>query len=106
MSTTKLGALLATILALSAPTLANAFDRETTQALQLCHDYLWDVPAYVDLPNAAITVFPGLFDETTVTVFWNVYWDAPTVRAAGSCTIINGALEGFEDYGAIDETAE
>lgn len=102
MTNTRLVGLPASVFALGAPSLASAFDQETTQALQLCHQYLWEVPAYADLPNAAITVFPGLFDETTLTVFWHVYWDAPTVSAAGNCTIVNGTLEGFEDYGAIE----
>lgn len=87
-------ALFASIFALP----VHAFDRETTEALQICHDYLWEVPDYADLPNAAISVFPGLMDGTTITVFWNVYWDAPIVRAAGNCTVIGGSLEGFEDY--------
>lgn len=90
----------ATILAIGFASSANAFDRETTDALQMCHDYLWEVPAYADLPNAAISVFPGIFDDQSIVVFWNVYWDAPITRAAGNCTIIDGALEGFEDYSA------
>ncbi len=76
----------------------SAFDRQTTVALELCHSYLWEVPEFADLPNAAISVFPGLFDDNTITVFWNVYWDDPMTRVAGNCTIVNGALEGFENY--------
>ncbi|WP_299751813.1 hypothetical protein [uncultured Tateyamaria sp.] len=88
----------ATTLALGIAMPAHAFDRQMTAALRLCHDYLWDVPKYADLPNAAISVFPGIFDDQSIVVFWNVYWDEPTTRAAGNCTIIDGALEGFEDY--------
>ena len=88
----------ATALALGIALPAHAFDREMTNALQLCHDYLWDVPEYADLPNAAISVFPGISNEQSTVIFWNVYWDEPITRAAGNCTIINGALEGFEDY--------
>ncbi|GGX67218.1 hypothetical protein GCM10007385_40380 [Tateyamaria omphalii] len=92
-----------TLLAVSFLTVpAHAFDRKTTEALRLCHDYLWEVPEYADLPNAAISVFPGVFDDQSITVFWNIYWDAPTTRSAGNCTIINGTLEGFEDYLAQD----
>ncbi len=75
-----------------------AFDRETTDGLKACHDYVWSVPEFSDLPNAAISVFPGWLDDKTVVAFWNVYWDDPTVRAAGNCTVINGIVEGFEDY--------
>jgi hypothetical protein len=91
---------LATLPAEIAP--AQAFDQQTTQALNACHDYLWDVPGFADLPNAAISVYPGLFDGDTITVFWNIFWNEPTVRAAGNCTIIDGALEGFEDYTSND----
>lgn len=77
-----------------------AFDQLTTEALSLCHNYLWEVPEYEALPNAAISVFPGILEDTVTIVFWNVYWDDPSVRAAGNCTIIEGSLEGFEDYTA------
>lgn len=89
-----------TCIALGAsPVFAQAFDRETTNALQSCHDYLWsDVPEFKELPNAAISVFPGIMDGDTITVFWNVMWDDPTVRAAGNCTVIKGKIEGVEDY--------
>ncbi|WP_299775112.1 hypothetical protein [uncultured Tateyamaria sp.] len=90
--------LTAAILAIGFASSAHAFDRQTTDALQMCHDYLWEVPAYAELPNAAISVFPGIFDDQSIVVFWNVYWDEPTTRAAGNCTIIDGALEGVEDY--------
>lgn len=77
---------------------AYAFDRQTVDALHLCHDYLWDVPAFQNLPNAAISVFPGMATGDTVVVNWNVSWNQPAIRAAGNCTVINGAMEGFEDY--------
>lgn len=77
---------------------AQAFDRQATDALKLCHDYLWAAPEFKDLPNAAISVFPQSENDNTIIVNWNVSWDQPTVRAAGNCTIIDGAVEGFEDY--------
>ena len=40
----------------SLATSAAAFDRQTTDALQICHDYLWEVPDFAALPNAAISV--------------------------------------------------
>ena len=57
-----------------------------------------EVPEFSELPNAAVSVFPGIFDENSITVFWNVMWDDPIVRAAGNCTVINSVVEGFEDY--------
>ncbi|MXU65058.1 hypothetical protein [Oceanomicrobium pacificus] len=87
---------LAATMTLAAPALA--FDRETTNALKLCHDYLWDVPEFNGLPNAAISVFPASRDGNTVIVNWNVNWTDPDVRAAGNCTVIGGSVEGFEDY--------
>jgi hypothetical protein len=78
---------------------AHAFDRVTTEALKACHDYIWmEVTDFKELPNAAVSVFPGIIDEKSVTVFWNVMWDDPIVRAAGNCTVINSVVEGFEDY--------
>lgn len=81
---------------------AHAFDQQTTEALTACHAYLWDVPDYAELPNAAISVFPGITNDASITVFWNVYWDEPVARAAGNCTIIDGTLVGFEDYTATE----
>ncbi|WP_193139051.1 MULTISPECIES: hypothetical protein [unclassified Meridianimarinicoccus] len=77
---------------------AQAFDRQTTNALKTCHDYLWQVPEFMDMPNAAISVFPASQNGDTIIVNWNVNWDEPTVRAAGNCTVIDGNVEGFEDY--------
>ncbi len=77
---------------------AAAFDRQTTEALTACHDYVWNVPHFSSLPNAAISVFPGWENENQYVVFWNVYWDDPRVRRAGNCTIKDGSVDGFEDY--------
>lgn len=83
----------------SSASMSFALDRQTTTALSACHDYLWnEVPAFSDLPNAAISVYPGSTNGNVVMVNWNVSWDKPTVRAAGNCTIIDGTLQGFEDY--------
>lgn len=92
-----------TALAISAvvasPISAQSFDQATTDALKACHDYVWfEVPEFKDLPNAAVSVFPGIMDEKSITVFWNVMWDDPTVRAAGNCSSIDGKVVGFEDY--------
>ncbi|MEY8099812.1 hypothetical protein AB9F29_20815 [Falsihalocynthiibacter sp. S25ZX9] len=82
---------------------AQMFDEATTDALKVCHDYVWfEVPEFKELPNAAVSVFPGIIDENSITIFWNVMWDDPTVRAAGNCTTIDGAVEGFEDYSKMD----
>lgn len=77
-----------------------AFDRKMTEALKACHDYLWfQVPEFKDLPNAAINVYPGIWGDEQYVVFWNVYWDDPTVREAGNCQIKGGDVIGFEHYG-------
>ncbi|MDO6485130.1 hypothetical protein [Shimia thalassica] len=82
---------------------AHAFDRATTNALKACHDYIWmEVPEFNKLPNAAVSVFPGVVNDNSITVFWNVMWDDPIVRAAGNCTSMNGVVEGFEDYTKIE----
>lgn len=61
------------------------------------------IPDFKDLPNAAVSVFPGITDESAITVFWNVMWDDPIVRAAGNCTTIGGKIEGFEDYTKMNQ---
>lgn len=87
-------------LALAAsPVASQNFDENTIAALKACHDYVWfEVPEFKDLPNAAVSVFPGIVEDNSIVVFWNVMWDEPTVRAAGNCTAIDGNIEGFEDY--------
>lgn len=83
----------------TSPLAAQNFDENTIAALKTCHDYVWfDVPEFKNLPNAAISAFPGVMEENTIVVFWNVMWDDPTVRAAGNCTVIDGNIEGYEDY--------
>ena len=89
--------------AFALPVFAQSFDRETVNALKLCHDYVWfQVPEFKDLPNAAVSVFPGITAENSRTVFWNVLWDDPTVRAAGNCTVIGEEVVGFEDYTKLE----
>lgn len=85
------------------PLPALAFDRITTEALKGCHDYIWfEIPEFKKLPNAAVSVFPGIMDKTSVTVFWNVMWNDPNVRAAGNCVYAKGKIIGFEDYTKIE----
>ena len=93
MTRTTLAAAL--VLAASA---AQAFDRETTDALRTCHDHLWEVTDYADLPNAAMYVFPLSSNDGTVVVAWHILWDDPRTRGAGTCTVTGGAVEAFEDY--------
>lgn len=90
--------LAAMLAASSSPSLA--FDRKMTDALKACHDYLWfQVPEFKELPNAAISVFPGIWGDGQLVVFWNVYWDDPTVREAGNCQVKDDEIIGFEHYG-------
>ncbi|MEM9107467.1 MAG: hypothetical protein AAGC96_17590 [Pseudomonadota bacterium] len=82
----------------SASGAALAFDRATTNAAKACHDYIWEVPEFAELPNAAISVWPSTVNEGTYVINWNVNWDDPTVRAAGNCTVKSDEVIGYEDY--------
>lgn len=78
---------------------AFAFDQKTIDAARTCHNYIWDIPEFADLPNAAISVFPGSFDyDGNYTINWNINWDDPTVRRAGNCQIKGDNVLKFEDY--------
>lgn len=90
------GALITTLASIAiAP--AHGFDRATTQALQACHDYLWyEVPAFESLPEAAISVFPASIEGNTILVNWIVNWD--DIRQAGTCTVIRGSVEGYDEF--------
>lgn len=86
-------------LTITLPVAAFAFDRTTTDAMITCHDYLLtSEDSFADLPQAAFTVFPIMMDEKRTTIAWHVEWDGPEVRAAGNCTVIDGTLEGFENF--------
>ena len=77
---------------------AHAFDRETTNALKACHDYVWAVPDYADLPNAAISVWPANAGESVKKVYWVVDWIDPDVRTAGQCEYTDGEVIGYEPF--------
>jgi hypothetical protein len=77
---------------------AVAFDRETTNALKACHDYVWAVPDYAELPNAAISVWPANAGEGVQKVYWVVDWTDPNVRAAGQCEYVDGEVVGYEPF--------
>ncbi|MEJ6398523.1 hypothetical protein [Yoonia sp. 208BN28-4] len=93
---TKLTLIGAALTALPLP--SAAFDRDTVEALTACHNYVWDVPEFVDLPNAAVSVWPGMVNDATMTIMWNVTWDDPMVKAAGICTYADGEVIGYEQY--------
>ena len=98
MKLTKL--LLAASIMAAATTATYAFDRQTVHALKACHDYLWnDVPAYKDLPNAAISVYPNRKDGNIIIVNWSVNWENPNISAGGNCQVIKNKVIGFEQYG-------
>ncbi len=64
MTATRL--LTTTLAAAFLMTPAFAFDRATINAIKACHDYVWfEVPVFKDLPNAAISAFPGSLDGKT-----------------------------------------
>jgi hypothetical protein len=93
------GVLIAALAAgsIARPTLA--FDEATIDATKACHDHVWfQVPDFGDLPNAAISAYPGVIDGETYIIFWNVRWGDPMTRAAGECTVVNGVVDAFEDY--------
>lgn len=75
-----------------------ALDRQTTDALVACQNYVWAIDKYSNLPNAAISVFPLTTDENSIITVWHIMWDDPMVRAAGNCTVIDGSVEDFENY--------
>ncbi len=57
-----------------------------------------EVPKFKDLPNAAISVYPGSLNNGIHVVNWNVNWDDPVVKAGGNCQIKGSEVIGFEDY--------
>ncbi|MEM8540448.1 MAG: hypothetical protein AAGF25_05775 [Pseudomonadota bacterium] len=77
---------------------AHSFDQRVTAALANCHNHLWEVPAFAELPNAAISVWPGSETDDVIKVYWVVDWTDPTVRAAGQCETSEGEVIGFENY--------
>ena len=81
-----------------AATGAAAFDRETVAALSACQDYLWDVPDYSNLPNAAISVWPASVDGNVTKIYWAVDWTDPDVKAAGQCGYAGGEVINFEQF--------
>ena len=97
MKLTKI--LLAASIMIAANTSTYAFDRATVHALKACHNYLWDIPEFKDLPNAAISVFPGSVNKNEYVINWNVNWDKPNVAAGGNCQVVKGEVIGFEHYG-------
>lgn len=84
--------------ALSVTSGAHAFDRETTNALKACHDYLWEVPEFASMPNAAISVWPGSVSENVTKIYWVVDWTDPDMKAAGQCEYAGAEVIGYERF--------
>ncbi len=98
MTSTFKSIVLGTALVAATCTVASAFDRQTTDALKACHDTLWDLPEYTDLPNAAISVWPGWINDDSIKVYWVVDWTDPDVQAAGQCVYADGKIAGYERF--------
>lgn len=79
---------------------AHELNDATIAALKACHDHIWfEVPAFADLPNAAISVHQGRSDgQGNFVVYWIVDWDDPLTKAAGSCAYVEGEVRGIEDF--------
>ncbi|WP_299508442.1 hypothetical protein [uncultured Roseobacter sp.] len=86
------------IVVISMATPVLAFDRETTDALKACHDHLWEVPEFGDLPNAALSVWPASSNEGVTKVYWVVDWTDPNIRAAGQCEYSGDEVTGYERF--------
>lgn len=76
----------------------HAFDRKTTEALTACHDHVWSVDVYADLPNAAISVWPATLEDDLTKVYWVIDWTDPDIQAAGQCEYQGGDVVSFEAF--------
>ncbi|MCV3274404.1 hypothetical protein [Roseobacter sinensis] len=90
--------LLSGFAAVTTTTAGFAFDRETTDALKACHDYLWEVPDFSDLPNAALSVWPASSNDGMTKIYWVVDWTDPDIRAAGQCEYSGDEVIGYERF--------
>lgn len=98
MSFNLKNALLSGLTAMATAAPAMAFDRETTDALKACHDYLWEVPEFSELPNAALSVWPASSSDGVTKVYWVVDWTDPDIRAAGQCEYSGDEVIGYERF--------
>ncbi|GAA0479082.1 hypothetical protein GCM10009096_21360 [Parasphingorhabdus litoris] len=75
------------------------FDAASIAAAQVCHDHVWyNIEKFKDLPNAAISAFPSSETDGEYVINWNVSWDDPEIKAAGTCLVKDDQVSGFEDY--------
>ena len=98
MITNRTRVLLSGLTALVTAAPAMAFDRDTTEALKACHDYLWEVPEFSELPNAALSVWPASSNDGMTKVYWGVDWTDPDIRAAGQCEYKGNEVIGYERF--------
>ncbi len=98
MITNRTRVLLSGLTALVTAAPAMAFDRDTTEALKACHDYLWEVPEFSELPNAALSVWPASSNDGMTKVYWVVDWTDPDIRAAGQCEYGGHEVIGYERF--------
>jgi len=56
------------------------------EQLKACHDYVWQLPQFKDIPNAGISVQAGeVSDRGNSRVHWRVDWDSN--HAKGGCIV-------------------
>lgn len=77
---------------------ASAFDREVTEALKACHDYVWAVPEFEDMPNAAVSVWPASSNNGITKVYWVVDWDDPAIQQAGTCEYAKEEVIAYNNF--------
>lgn len=63
----------------SGPSLAEEFYDQ----LKACHDTVWQMDEFKDLPNAAVSVHLGGYDDKSFYAYWIIDWD--DLQVAGKC---------------------
>ncbi len=51
--------------------------------VKACHDAVWSLDEFKNIPNAGISAYPGGFDEKSFYAYWIVDWD--DLQVAGKC---------------------
>ena len=67
------------LLTISSPATAGEFDAH----VKACHDAVWALKDYEDIPNAGVSAYIGGYDDNSFYSYWIVDWD--DVQVAGKC---------------------
>ena len=62
---------------------SSSFAGEFDAQMKVCHDAVWQMDEFKNIPNAGVSVHLGGYDDSSFYAYWIIDWD--NLQVAGKC---------------------